>query len=131
MYDVFSIRGKKLEPERACDSPFRVCTCSERSKHFIGNMMNLVLLFLIEVSRTLACQKDFLLVVRTLMVKSQSIFLRTRTFRPDNAVELDHHQNRTKRSSRANCQRWGALVCIDHFPIFCKDYSHLWNTSPQ
>jgi len=24
----------------------------------------------------------------------------------------------TKRGSRANCQRWGALVCIDHFQIF-------------
>jgi len=29
------------------------CVC-ERSKHFIEDMMNLVLLFLIEVSRTLA-----------------------------------------------------------------------------
>jgi len=31
-----------------------VCTCGERSKHFVVDMMNLVLLFLIEVSRTLA-----------------------------------------------------------------------------
>jgi len=30
-----------------------VCTCGEKSKHFIEDMMNLVLLFLIEVSRTL------------------------------------------------------------------------------
>jgi len=28
--------------------------------------------------------------------------------RPDNAVEPAHHQNRTKRGSRANCQTWGA-----------------------
>jgi len=41
MYDDFSVRGKKLEPERACT----VSTCGERSKHFIEDMMNLVLLF--------------------------------------------------------------------------------------
>jgi len=41
MYDAFSVRGEKLEPERACT----LCTCDERSKHFIEDMMNLVLLF--------------------------------------------------------------------------------------
>ena len=41
MYDAFSIRGKILEPERACI----VCTCGERSKHFVEDMMNFVLLF--------------------------------------------------------------------------------------
>jgi len=50
--------------------------------------------------------------------------------RPDNAVEPVHHQNRTKRGSRTNCQTWGALVCIDHFQVFCKDYPHPWNTNP-
>jgi len=42
MYDAFPVRGKKLEPERACT----LCTCGERSKHFIENMMNLVLLYI-------------------------------------------------------------------------------------
>jgi len=37
MYDAFSVRGKKLEPERDCT----VCTCGERSKRFIEGMMNL------------------------------------------------------------------------------------------
>jgi len=41
MYDAFSVSGNKLEPERACT----VCTCSERLKHFIEDMMNLALLF--------------------------------------------------------------------------------------
>jgi len=41
MYDAFSVRGKKLESERACT----VCTCGERSKDFIEDMINLVLLF--------------------------------------------------------------------------------------
>jgi len=41
MYDAFSVNEKKLELERACT----VCTCGERSKHFIEDMMNLVLLF--------------------------------------------------------------------------------------
>jgi len=41
MYDAFSVREKKLEPDGACT----VCTCGERSKHFIEDMMNLVLLF--------------------------------------------------------------------------------------
>jgi len=40
MYDAFFVRGKKLEPERACT----VCNCAERSKHFIEDMMNPVLL---------------------------------------------------------------------------------------
>jgi len=40
MYDAFSVRGKKLEPERACT----VCTCGVRSKHFIEDMITLVLL---------------------------------------------------------------------------------------
>jgi len=42
MYEAFSVRGKKLEPERACT----VCTCGEGSKRFIEDMMNLVLLFI-------------------------------------------------------------------------------------
>jgi len=41
MYDAFSVRGKTLEPERACT----VCTCGARIKHFIEDMINLVLLF--------------------------------------------------------------------------------------
>jgi len=41
MHDAFSVRGKKLELVRACT----VCTCDERSKHFIEDTMNLVLLF--------------------------------------------------------------------------------------
>jgi len=40
--------------------------------------------------------------VRALVVKGQSILLRTWTLRPDNAVEPVHHQNSTKRGSRAN-----------------------------
>jgi len=39
--DAFSVREKNLEPERACT----LCTGGERSKHFIDDMMNLVLLF--------------------------------------------------------------------------------------
>jgi len=38
---AISARGKKLERGRAC----AVCTCGERLKHFIEDMMNLVLLF--------------------------------------------------------------------------------------
>jgi len=67
--------------------------------------------------------------VRALAVKGQSILLRTWTLRSDKVVEPVHHQNRTKRGSRANCQRWGALFCFDHFQVFCNDYSHPWNTS--
>ena len=51
------------------------------------------------------------------MVKGQSILLRTWTLRPDNALEPVHHQNRTKRSSRANCQRlwWEHLPALIAF----------------
>ena len=65
-------------------------------------------------------KKGLLLVVRALVVKGQSMVWRTWTLRPDNVVEPVHHQNRTKRGSRANYQRWGALVCIDHCQVFCK-----------
>jgi len=41
MYNAFSVRGKKLEPKRACAG----CTCGEMTTHFIEDMMNLVLLF--------------------------------------------------------------------------------------
>ena len=41
MYDALSVRGKKFEPDGACT----VCTCGERSIHFIEDMMNLLLLF--------------------------------------------------------------------------------------
>jgi len=39
-------------------------------------------------------------------------------------------QNKT-RFTCASCQRWGAHVCIDHIHVFCKDYSHPWNTNPR
>ena len=87
LYDAFSVRRKKLEPERACT----VCTCGERSKHFIEDM---------NFETRLRCGS--LSTIKT-----------------------------TKRGSRTNCQRWGALVCIDHFQVFCKDYSHHWNTNPR
>jgi len=71
-----------------------------------------------------------LLLVLALVVKGPSILLRTWTLRPDNAVEPVRHHNRAKRGSRDNCQQWGALVRIDNFQVFCKDYSHPWNTNP-
>jgi len=43
MYDAFSVKGKKLEPERAC-----TLLCVHlwwKGKHFIEDKMNLVLLF--------------------------------------------------------------------------------------
>jgi len=49
-------------------------------------------------------QKRLALVVRALAVKGQSVLLRTWTLRPENTVEPVHHQNRTKRGSRGNCQ---------------------------
>ena len=39
MYDAFSIRGKKLEPQRVCSfAPCAVCSFGERLKHFIEDM---------------------------------------------------------------------------------------------
>jgi len=80
MYDAFSVKGNKLEPESAC---------------------------------TLLC---------TLVVKGPSILLRTWTLRPDIAVEPVHHQNRTKRGSRANCQcqRWEHLPALITFKFSAK-----------
>ena len=81
-----------------------------------------------EVSRTLAWAiKGLLLIVRAHVVKGQSILLRAWTLRPDNACGTCPP---SKWGSRANCQRWGALVSIDHFQGFCKDYWHPWNTNP-
>ena len=55
--------------------------------------------------------------MRALVVKGQSILLRAWTLRPDNSVELVHHQNRTKRVSPANCQcqRWEHLPAMITF----------------
>jgi len=41
MYDAFFVRGNKWDPEWACTG----CTSGERSRRFIKDMMNLVLLF--------------------------------------------------------------------------------------
>ena len=80
-----------------------------------------------EVSRTLAWAIKGLLLVRAHVVKGQSILLRAWALRPDNACGTCPP---SKWGSRANCQRWGALVSIDHFQGFCKDYWHPWNTNP-
>ena len=107
-----------------------VCALVVKGQSILSRMMNLVLLcFELKFLEVWLNQKGLALVVRALAVKGQSILLRTWTLRSDNGVEPVHHQNRTKRVSRVNCQRWGALVCIDHFHVFCKDYSHPWNTN--
>ena len=65
--------------------------------------------------------------MRALVVKGQNILLRTRTLRPDDAVEPVHHQNRTKRGSRSNGgEHLFALIT----QVFCKDHSHPWKTDP-
>jgi len=114
MYDAFSVGGTKLEPERACPCALVL----KRSKHFFLLRTWWTLCFyLIEVSRNLAQAKKACSVVRALVVKSQSILLRTWTLRPDNnTVKPVHHQNTTKRGSscaNSNCQQWGVLFCID------------------
>ena len=60
--------------------------------------------------------------MRALVVKAQSNLLRTWTLRPNNAVEPVHHQNRTKRDSRANCQcqRWENLPALIAFKFSAK-----------
>ena len=60
--------------------------------------------------------------MRALVVKDQSTLLRTWTLRPDNAVEPVHHQNRTKRGSRANCQcqRWEHMPALITFKFSAK-----------
>jgi len=55
-----------------------VCTCGERSKHFIEDMMHLVLLCSeLKLLELWLNQKGLALVVRALAVKGQSILLRT------------------------------------------------------
>jgi len=51
MCDAFSVIGKILKPER--QAPY-VCTCGERSKHFIEDDEPCASLLRIEVSRTVA-----------------------------------------------------------------------------
>ena len=60
--------------------------------------------------------------MRALVVKGQSILLRTRTLGWDNAVEPVHHQNRTKQGSRVNyqCQRWEHLPALVTFKFSAK-----------
>jgi len=116
--------------ERNCSQKGHApCALVVKGQNILSRMMNLVLLCSeLKFLELWLNQKRLALVLRALAVKGQSILLRTCTLRPDNAVDPVPHQNRTKRGSRANCQRWGALVCIDHFHVFCNDYSHPWNT---
>ena len=59
-------------------APCCVCTCGEGSKRFIENMMNPVLLFtLLKFLELWLSQKGLLLAMRALVVKGQSILLRT------------------------------------------------------
>jgi len=47
MYDAFSVRGKKLllASQVGLGLAPRACTCGKRSKHFIDDIKNVVLLF--------------------------------------------------------------------------------------
>ena len=127
MYDAFSVVGKKLEPERTCT----VCTCGEESKHLIEDMMNLVLLFtwmkFLELWRS---QKRLARCCACTCGKRPKHFIEDMNFETRQGCATCPPSNRTKRGSHANYQTWGALVCIDHFQVFCKDYPHPWNTNP-
>jgi len=45
MYDAFSVKSKERNWSQKEPAPCCVCTCGDRSKHFIEDMTNLVLLF--------------------------------------------------------------------------------------
>jgi len=47
MYDAFSVRGKKLllASQTGLKPVRRACACGKRSKHFMDEMVNVVLLF--------------------------------------------------------------------------------------
>ena len=75
MCDAFSVRGKKLEPGRACT--LFVCTCGERSKHFIEDNDLVLLCFELKFLKLWLNQKRLSLVVRALAVKGQCVLLRT------------------------------------------------------
>ena len=75
-------------------------------------------------------KKGLLLVVRALVVKGQSMVWRTWTLRPDNVVEPVHHQNRTKRGSRAQLPTMGSTCLHWSLSSFLQNYSQPWNTSP-
>jgi len=48
------------------------------------------------------------------------MLLKTGTLRQDNAVEPVHYQSRTKRGSRASCQRWEHLSALITFKFSAK-----------
>ena len=78
MCDVFSVRGKKLEPERACTLLCVQCALVVKGQSILSRMMNLVLLCSeLKFLELWLNQKGLALVVRALAVKGQSILLRT------------------------------------------------------
>ena len=80
-----------------------VCALVVKGQSILSRMMNLVLLCSeLKFLEIWLNQKRPALVVRPLVVKGQSILLRRWTLRPDKAVQPVHHQNRTKRGSRAD-----------------------------
>jgi len=92
------------------------CALVVKGQSNLSRMMNLVLLCSELKFRELWLnQKGLALVARALAVKGQCILWRTWTLRSDNAVVPVHHQNRTKRGSRANCQRWEHLSALTTF----------------
>jgi len=85
---------------------------------------------LLRQRKEIGARKGMHLAVCALVVKGQSILLRTRTLRPNNAVEPVHHQNRTKRDSRANCQRWEHLSALITFKFSAKITHTPWILTP-
>ena len=85
--DAFSVRGKKLEPERACTLFVHLWKVKA---FWWGHDEPSASLYLIFWNSGLA-KKGLLLIVRALVVKGQSILLRTWSLRPDKAVEPVHH----------------------------------------
>jgi len=130
MYDAFSVVGKKLEPERA-----RTLLCAHlwwKGKAFYwGNDEACASLFFIEVLELRPSQKCL------------ALFACTCGERPKHFIEDMNFQTRQRwgtcppskhNKTRFTCQlpvpTMGALAGIDHFQVFCKDYSHPWNTNP-
>jgi len=97
------------------------CALVVKGQSFIEDMMNLVVLFTkLKFLELWLSQKRLPSCCAFTCGKSPKHFVEEMNFETRNAVEPVYHQNRTKRGSRANWQRWGALVVIDHYKFSAK-----------
>jgi len=112
-------------------APCCVCTCGERSKHFIEDTMNLVLLFTyLNFPELWLSQKKLAPCCACTCGKRPKHFIENMNCESRQRCGTCPPSKQDKTRFTCELPTMGAFADIDHFQVFCKDYSHPWNTNP-